>query len=87
MIDPDKINNADAKRVATASVSVLDRLQNFQSHEQVMASAVVFLTLCEHLKVKAQDVFTTTKNLMNEKHRLRHEFAAVRDYVKYEIKR
>lgn len=87
MIDPDKINNADAKRVASASISVIDRLQNFKSQEQVMSAAVVFLTLCDHFKVKAQDVFTTTKNLMNEKHELRHEFAAVRDYVKYEIKR
>lgn len=85
MIDTDKMNNANPQRVANASLAVIDRLQDFQPHEQPMAVAVSFLTLCDQLKVSAQDVFTVTKNLMNEKDQLRPEFAAVRDYVKYEL--
>lgn len=86
MIHPDKINNADPQRVADASFAVIDRLQNYQPHEQVMALASAFVLLTEQHKLPAQDAFTTTKNLMNEKSVLRPEFAAVRDYMKYEVK-
>lgn len=86
MIDPDKINNVAPKKVAQASMALIDRMQDFESHTQVLAAAMVFLTLTEHHRAKAQDVFTITKNIMHERDRMRPEFAAVLDYVKHEIK-
>jgi hypothetical protein len=87
MIDPDKINNADSEKVAKATFTILDRIQHFPAHEQVLASAALFLVMAEHHKVQPQDVFTVTKNLMFEKTRMKAEFAALLDYVRYEIKR
>jgi hypothetical protein len=87
MIDRDKLNNADAEKVAKATMTILSRLQDFPTHEQVLASAALFLTMAEHHRVKAQDVFTVTKNLMFGKDRMKPEFAALLDYVKYEVKR
>lgn len=79
------MNNADPKLVAETTFSVIDRLQNFPQHSQAMAVAAALLTLADVYKVSAQDIFTTTKNLMNSKEGLRPEFAAVRDYIKYEL--
>ena len=87
MINNDKINNADSERVAKATMALLSRLQDFPEHEQVLASAALFLTISEHHRQQPQQVFTVTKNLMFGKERMKPEFAALLDYVKYEIKR
>lgn len=86
MIQPDKINNANPAAVATASFALLDCLQSYEPHIQVMTVAAVFTALAEHHKVQPQDVFTTTKNMMSTKEGRRAEFAAVADYIKYELK-
>jgi hypothetical protein len=80
------MNNADPKRVAQASFYVIDKLQNFPPHLQLMGLAAALLTASDTFKVEAQDIFTVTKNLMNSKEGLRPEFAAIRDYIKYELK-
>lgn len=82
----DKANNADPKQIAQAALAVIDRLQAFHPQLQPMAAAAVMLLLSDRLKMSAQDLFTLTKNIMNSKHGLRFEFAAIRDYLKYEIK-
>jgi hypothetical protein len=86
MIDNDKTNNANPERVAKAAFNVIDRLQLFQPHEQVLAAAALFVILTDAHKANPQDIITVTKNLMNEKQKLRAEFAAVRDYVKHELR-
>lgn len=86
MINRDQLNNADAAHVGRAGFAILDRLQNAPQHIQAIAAAAVFLTIADHIKVPAQDLFNVTKNMLNEEDCNEH-FAALRDYVKYEIKR
>lgn len=82
----DLINNADAEQVALAGVGILDRMQNYPQHIQPLALAAAFLVLSEHLRIPAQELFTVTKNMMTEEQNV-PEFKAVKDYIKYEIKR
>lgn len=85
-INLDKINNAKPADVATSNIAVIDRLQSYEPHIQVLGAASVLLALADRFGVDAQTIFTVTKNLMHSKEGLRPEFAAVRDYVKHEIK-
>ncbi len=85
-INLDKINNAKPADVAKSNFVVIDRMQSFEPHIQVLGIASTLLILAERFGVDAQTMFTVTKNLMNSKEGLRPEFAAVRDYVKHEIK-
>ncbi len=86
MIDPLKINNAEPAEVARACFKLLDGMQNYQPHIQVLAAAAVFTALAVHHKQQPQDVFTIIANMMNTKEGRRAEFKAVLDYIKYEIK-
>lgn len=81
----DKMNNADPAHVANTTFAVVDRLQNFPQHTQAMGLSAALLLLADAYNVSAQDIFTTTKNLMNSKEGLRPEFGAVRDYIKHEL--
>ena len=82
----DLLNNADPVAVRTATVSIFDRVQSQQPHVQLMSLCAAFLILAEHWRIPAQDVFTVTKNLMNDADG-RHvvEFNAMRQYVKDEL--
>lgn len=82
----DKINNADPESVAKAAFAIVDRLQLYPSHIQPLAAAAVFVIVNEVLKLNEQDTFTTAKNLMSTKEGRRPEFAAIKDYTKYELK-
>ncbi|PZA13976.1 hypothetical protein [Rhodopseudomonas palustris] len=86
MVNRDLMNNADAEHVARAGVAILDRMQNYPQHIQPLALCAAFITLSEHLRLPAQDLFTVTKNMLTEEENIA-EFKALRDYVKYEIKR
>lgn len=82
----DLFNNADPRRVAQATMSVIDATQRgFQPHEQMHAMAAAFLMLAEHWSVPAQDLFTATKNLMNDQEGKRPEFSAVAEYMRNEL--
>ena len=85
-INRDLLNNADAETVARAGIDILDRMQNHPQHIQPLALAAAFITLADHLRVPAQDLFTVTTNMMTEEENIA-EFKAVKDYIKYEIKR
>lgn len=61
----DLMNNARPRDVATSTMTILDRMQNFQPHVQVMGAAAVFLSLAEFYGVDATDAFRATKNLIN----------------------
>ena len=84
-IDRDSFNSVPIRNVTAASMTVLDRLQNFTPEVQVLASAAVFLTLCENLGTPAQEAFTTVKNVINGAEGKRSEFLALDAYVKGEI--
>lgn len=82
----DLINNANPARVANATMAVIDATQRgFQPHEQMHAMAAAFLLLSEHWGLSPQDLFTATKNLMNDNLGKRPEFAAVQQYMREEL--
>lgn len=83
--DRDVMNNARALDVSSASLLILNTLQDEQPEVQIMGAAAVFLELAEFLKVPAQDVFTATKNLINDLDGKRVEFRAVRAYLEGEL--
>lgn len=84
-INFDKLNNAAPDRVATCTYNVLDRLQHFEPHVQVMGACATFAEICERFKVDPYRVFIATKNMMNTKEGRRAEFLALKDYAKYEL--
>lgn len=85
-LNRDQLNNADAERTARASIDILDRMQLHPQHIQPLALCAAFLSLAEHLRVPAQELFTVTTNMMAEEENIA-EFKALRDYIKYEVKR
>lgn len=82
----DQLNNASADRVSRAGIEILDRMQNHPAHIQPLALCAAFLTLADHYRVPPQDLFTATRNMMAEEENIA-EFKALRDYIRYEIKR
>lgn len=83
----DAFNNANPHRVSLAAMSVIDAAQRgFVAHEQAHGIACAFLLLAEHLRIPAQDLFTATKNLMNDTTGKRPEFRAITDYLRNEVK-
>jgi hypothetical protein len=82
------LTNAAPQRVARLSFLVINELQEGKHHEQIVASAVVFLLICEALKVSPQDVFTATKNLLSdEREGGQEQFRAIQAYVAGELAR
>jgi len=85
--DRDRMNQAPARKVASAAMTVIDALQlRFTSEQQVLGTAAVFLILCERFGVEPQDAFTATKNLMNTVTGKRAEFEAVADYARFDMR-
>lgn len=82
----DLFMNANPRRVANCTMAVIDATQRgFQPHEQMHAMAAAFLMLAEHWGVPAQDLFTATKQLMNDQEGRRPEFSAVALYIEKEL--
>lgn len=79
------MNMAKPQDVSRTALTVLNALQEVRPEVQVMGAAVVFLELSEHLGIPAQDVFTATKNLINNQDGKRTEFRAVRAYIEGEL--
>jgi DsbC/DsbD-like thiol-disulfide interchange protein len=79
------MNSVGPKQVASASIMVLDGLQSYRPHVQVLSAAAVFLSLCENLGIPAQEAFSTTKNIINGTDGKRNEFKAVDAYIKGEL--
>lgn len=81
----DLMNNADPAAVATATMTVIDKLQHEQPHVQQMAAAALFVLLAERWGVEPQDVMVATKNLMIGVDGKRAEFEAVALYLENEL--
>lgn len=81
----DLLNNAKPDRVSRAMMEAIDRLQNYQPHEQLMGVCALFLFLSQAWGIPAQDVFTATKNLINDADGKRPEFAGIETYIKKEL--
>lgn len=85
----EQIINAPRSVAASATVLLIDRLQDFieqQKGVQVVAAAALFLLLAERFNVEPQDVFTATKNLMRQRDGdYAPQFKAVEMYLKNEV--
>lgn len=82
----DLLNNAAARRVANAAMSVIDATQRgYQPHEQLLGIAAAFLFVAEHWNIPAQEAFTIIKRIINDQDGKRPEFAAVKAYMENEL--
>lgn len=83
----DLLNSANPRRVANATMAVIDATQRgFQPHEQMLGIAAAFLSLASHWGVSAQDAFRITTNIINDQDGKRPEFSAVDRYMKEELR-
>jgi hypothetical protein len=86
-IDQFDISNASPQKVARGAFRVIDRLQDYQPHEQVMSCAAAFILIAEQCRIEnPQDLFTAVKNMLNdEREGGRQQFTAVRNYAQHEL--
>ena len=85
----EKMVNAERSEVAKVAFLQIDRLQEFYAHPglQVSGVAAVFILLCERFGVSPEDAFRAATNLMDEHDgRLGTEFAAIRQFLKNEVR-
>jgi len=85
LINRDHMMLADPKPVGHASMTVIDRLQDYSPTSQVLASGMVFLLLCKRYGVLPQTVFDTTQNMWNGAAGKHPELRAVESYLGEEI--
>jgi len=85
----EQLINAPRVGTATATFHLIDTIQAFHRNRglQIGAAAILFILLCEHLKVSEQDAFTAAKNLLNSHDdALGTEFEAIRAYLRNEVR-
>jgi hypothetical protein len=85
MIDRDILNSIPAPVAARSTFALLDRAQDLKPEAQLVATAALFLLLCERQGIDTQDVVTVTKNLMNAEGERHADFRAIADYMRYEL--
>lgn len=85
MIDRDQLNSIPSAVAARNSFALLDRAQDLKPVNQLVGTAALFLLLCEHHGIDAQDVMTVTKNLMVSEGDRHKDFRAIADYMRYEL--
>lgn len=85
-IDRDALNHADPVAVARAAFNTIDTLQHLPRETQILGIAAAFLCLCEYLGEPAQDIFTVTKNIINGEDGRVHQFKAIAEYMKEELR-
>lgn len=88
----DGLVNAPRDVVANATFLLLDAVSAHQMtpHIQVAATAAMLVLLSEHYRAAPQDVMTAVKNmLMRDQEALDGvpEFKAIRDFIRYELKK
>jgi len=83
----DRMVNADAQRVAAATMGVIDGVQRFDPAVQPLGMAAAFLLMCEAMGIEPQDVFTMARNAMvfRNTNNTIPEFRAVKQYIQMEI--
>lgn len=79
------MNMADPKRVSTAAMAALDRLQAYRPEEQVMGLNALFVLLAKEYGVQVQDVSSATSNLMFGPEGMRPAFRGFVNYLKNEV--
>jgi hypothetical protein len=85
MINRDRLNSMPTATAGEATMAALDAIQRFPREAQVLASAALFVLIAERFGLDAQDVMSATSNLMNHASGRRPEFAAVSEYMRWEL--
>lgn len=84
----DRMVNAPSEAVAKATMRLIDVLQHEPADIQSVVACILFKTVCDVHGVEPQDAFTVAGNMLADTiHGQRPEFAALRQYAKYELKK
>lgn len=84
-LNRDLMNSVGVKTAATATMRVIDRLQDLPPHVQLVALTAAYKLMVERFNVSPHDVFTVADNVMNHADGRRDEFKAVADYMEGEL--
>lgn len=84
MIDPDRFNLANPRRVGNTAFAVIDAIQQRPAEEQVLGMATAFMALCQLHKQHPGNVFQTVQNILNASGK-RPEVRALESYLKEEL--
>ena len=87
-LNHDLLNNVNRKHISTACFQLLTKMQNEPPHIQIAATCCMFLLLCESFNQEPADIFRMSKNALayDQQGDSEEHFAAVRDYIKGELK-
>lgn len=77
----DKFNNIDPDMVGQGGMNILNVIQHLPKEVQVHAVAAAFLMIAYRNKLNAQDIFTATRNMLNEASHEAPGLRAMRMYV------
>lgn len=80
----DVLNNISPTVGATATLQLIDSIQESPVEVQMFAITAAFKLLQERFNVHPQDAFTVAHNVMNHAEGRRVEFAGVEAYMKHE---
>lgn len=82
----DRIGNANPKRVATASMGVLNAIQDRPPDEQLAAAGVLMLALTRRFGVNPANILNCVDNLMKDSRRYDDAtFQGITEYFKHEL--
>ncbi|MDO8839671.1 MAG: hypothetical protein Q7V31_12160 [Parvibaculum sp.] len=81
----DLLLSTPTRTAASRTMQVIDGVQDYQPHEQIVALAATFLLLCERWNTDPRDALRITDRIINHAEGKRPEFAAVRDYMEGEL--
>lgn len=86
MFNRDTFANVSVQEAATATMSIIDSIQDLGAGVQQAAITAAFLAVTKHNNISPLDAFEITNNVINHAQGKRPEFAAVDMYVEKELK-
>jgi len=81
----DRLTCAAPMSIAAAAIQQLSNTQGRTPEQQAMASAVVFIQVCEHLQIPPNDLMTWAKNIQRYQGTRRPEFRALTQFIKEQL--
>ncbi|MGW8177213.1 MAG: hypothetical protein ACWGQW_00230 [bacterium] len=89
-LNRDRLNNLPKVEVATSCFNLIRVHQKSPPHVQLASACALYLLLCEAFEISPQEVYDVTSKIMREdliEKESDRQFHAVRDYIKYEIRK
>ena len=79
-----KVGMANTRNTANAAFEMIDRMQNYDPGEQVLAAAIVMTYLVERHGVNPNDLYASARRMIMHPDTVtfRPEFAAIQQYMK-----